>query len=237
MKTFDFYEFTGILVPGSITIVAVLLLFPQSRTTFFPPDLTVGDLGLFVVLAYAAGHITQAVGNGVEWLLWRIMGGMPTDWIRTRTHQLLAEEQIHALPAKLSSELNIHITTIDATHPSSRAWYSLTRQIYAAVAAQSRNERVDTFNGNYGLNRGIASALLIGLILLLFVHGFIYWQFVLLLLISAGIALYRTYRFGVRYARELYIQFLQLPVNGNTTTTSFDESSQVKKEETKPDEQ
>jgi len=165
------------------------------------------------------------------------MGGMPTDWIRTRTHQLLAEEQIHALPAKLSSELNIHITTIDATHPSSRAWYSLTRQIYAAVAAQSRNERVDTFNGNYGLNRGIASALLIGLILLLFVHGFIYWQFVLLLLISAGIALYRTYRFGVRYARELYIQFLQLPVNGNTTTTSFDESSQVKKEETKPDEQ
>lgn len=237
MKTFDFYEFTGILVPGSITIVAILLLFPQSRTTFFPPDLSVGDLGLFVVLAYAAGHITQAVGNGVEWLLWRIMGGMPTDWIRTRTHPLLAEEQIQALPVKLASGLNIHIATIDATHLSARAWYSLTRQIYAAVAAQSRNGRVDTFNGNYGLNRGIASALLIGLILLLFVHGFFYWQFVLLLLISTGIALYRTYRFGVRYARELYIQFLQLPDISNATATSLDESSQVKKEETKPDEQ
>ena len=55
MKAFDFYEFTGVLVPGAITIVAVLLLFPQSCTTFFPPDLTVGDLGLFVVLAYAGG--------------------------------------------------------------------------------------------------------------------------------------------------------------------------------------
>ena len=228
MKTFDFYEFTGILVPGSITIVAILLLFPQSRTTFFPPDLSVGDLGLFVVLAYAAGHITQAVGNGVEWLLWRIMGGMPTDWIRTRTHPLLAEEQIQALPAKFASGLNIHIATIDATHLSAGAWYSLTRQIYAEVAAQSRNGRVDTFNGNYGLNRGIASALLIGLIPFLFVHGF-----VLLILMSTGIALYRTYRFGIQYARELYIQFLQLPIS----TTSIDESSQVKKKETKPDEQ
>ena len=233
MKTFDFYEFTGILVPGSITMVAVLLLFPQSRTTFFPPDLTVGDLGLFVVLAYAAGHITQAVGNGVEWLLWRILGGMPADWIRTRTHPLLAEEQIHALPAKLSSGLNIYITTIDATHPSSGAWYSITRQIYAAVAAQSRNIRVDTFNGNYGLNRGIASALLIGLIILLFVHGLIYWQFVLLLLVSAGVALYRMYRFGVRYARELFVQFLQLPVNGNANTASSNENSQVKQEDAK----
>lgn len=233
MKTFDFYEFTGILVPGSITIVAILLLFPQLRTTFFPPDLTVGDLGLFVVLAYAAGHITQAVGNGVEWLLWRILGGMPTDWVRTRTHPLLAEEQIHALPAKLSSGLNIHIATIDATHPSSRAWYSITRQIYASVAAQSRNNRVDTFNGNYGLNRGIASALLIGLIILLFVHGLIYWQFVLLLLVSAGVALYRMYRFGVRYARELFVQFLQLPANSNATTASSDENSQVKQEDAK----
>lgn len=231
MKTFDFYEFTGILVPGSITIVAILLLFPQLRTTFFPPDLTVGDLGLFVVLAYAAGHITRAVGNGVEWLLWRILGGMPTDWVRTRTHPLLAEEQIHALPAKLSSGLNIHIATIDATHPSSRAWYSITRQIYASIAAQSRNNRVDTFNGNYGLNRGIASALLIGLIILLFVHGLIYWQFVLLLLVSAGVALYRMYRFGVRYARELFVQFLQLPANGNATTASSDENSQVKQKD------
>jgi hypothetical protein len=227
LKTFDFYEFTGILVPGSITMVAVLLLFPQSRTTFFPPDLTVGDLGLFVVLAYAAGHITQAVGNGVEWLLWRIVGGMPTDWVRTRTQSLLAEEQIQALQAKLPPALDVPITTIDATHPSPKAWHSITRQIYADVAAHSRNGRVDTFNGNYGLNRGIASALLIGLVLLLLVYGLAYWQFALLLLFSAGVALYRTYRFGVRYARELFVQFLQIHCDGNGTTPSTDAPKQT----------
>src|SRR5438876_12294893 len=104
---------------------------------------------------------------------------MPTDWVRTRTRPLLAKEQIQALQAKLSTELNVK-TTIDTAHLSSGAWYSITRQIYAAVAAQSRNSRVDIFNGNYGLNRGIASALLIGLILLLFVHGLIYWKVVIL---------------------------------------------------------
>jgi hypothetical protein len=213
MKSFDFYEFSGILVPGSITIVAVLLLFPQSRTTFFPPDLTVGDLGLFVILAYAAGHLTQAVGNAVEWVLWKILGGMPTDWIRTRAHHLLADPQTQALQAKLSSELNIQ-TTIDAATLTSGAWFSITRQIYSAVAAQSRNNRVDIFNGNYGLNRGIAASLLVGIVLLLFVHGLMYWQIVLLILMSAGVALYRMYRFGVRYARELFVQFLQLPNNG-----------------------
>src|SRR6266571_6089003 len=218
MKTFDFYEFTGILVPGAITLVAILLVFPQIRTSLFSSDLTVGDLGLFVVLAYAAGHLTQAVGNGVEWVLWKVMQGMPTDWVRTRAHPLLAHAQIQTLQAKLSSELNIQ-TTIDEKTLSSGAWYNITRQIYAAVAAQSRNNRIDIFNGNYGLNRGIASALLIGLALLLLVHGPMYWQIALLILLSAGVALYRTYRFGIRYARELFVQFLQLPTSESTSAT------------------
>jgi hypothetical protein len=233
MKSFDFYEFAGILVPGAITLVAVSLIFPQMRITLFSPDLTVGDLGLFVVLSYAAGHLTQAVGNGVELVFWRLMQGMPTDWIRTREHHLLAEQQIQALQAKLSSELKVQ-TTIDAVNLSSGAWYSITRQIYAAVAAQSRNNRVDIFNGNYGLNRGIASALLIGFVLLLFVHGLVYWQIGLLILVSAGVALYRTYRFGVRYARELSVQFLQLPNNDGGSTPAIEQTNQTSQKEIKP---
>jgi hypothetical protein len=229
MKTFDFYEFTGILVPGAITIVAILLIFPQVRTSLFSSDLTVGDLGLFVVLAYAAGHLTQAVGNGVEWVLWRVMQGLPTDWVRTRTHPLLADTQIQALQAKLSSELNVQ-TTVDEKTLSAGAWFSITRQIYAATAAQSRNNRVDIFNGNYGLNRGIASALLIGLILFLFTHGFIYWQIILLILLSTGVALYRMYRFGIRYARELFVQFLQLPTGENISATPTEPDSPADKE-------
>jgi hypothetical protein len=93
---------------------------------------------------------------------------------------------------------------------SKRDWYSITRQVYAEVAARSSNSRVDIFNGNYGLTRGIASALLIGLVLLLIVHGFTYWQIILALLVGIGVALYRMHRFGILYARELFVQFLQL---------------------------
>lgn len=95
----------------------------------------------------------------------------------------------------------------------------------------SANGWMDTFNGNYGLNRGIASALLIGLVLLLFVHGLVYWQFALLLLFSAGIALYRTYRFGVRYARELFVQFLQIHGGGDGTSPSTDATRQTSQQQ------
>src|SRR5437762_2159024 len=115
MKSFDFYEFVGVLVPGSITLVAILLVFPNLRTTLFRPELTVGDLGLFVVLAYGAGHLTQAIGNGMETIWWRAWQGVPSDWVRTREHHLLANTQLQSLPTKLESELNIH-TAIDEQH-------------------------------------------------------------------------------------------------------------------------
>lgn len=222
MKTFDFYEFTGLLVPGAITLVAVLLIYPQLRTTLFSSDLTVGDLGLFVVLAYAAGHLTQAIGNGVEWLWWRAWGGMPTDWVRTQKHSLIADAQRQTLQTNLSSKLGLQ-TNIDPTMKAG-AWFSITRQIYAEVAAQSRASRVDTFNGNYGLNRGIASGLLVGLVLLLFVHGLVYWQIAFIILVSAGVALYRMHRFGVRYARELFVQFLQLPSDSGSSAATIAQS-------------
>ena len=83
------------------------------------------------------------------------------------------------------------------------------------------------FNGNYGLNRGIASALLIGMVLLLFVHGFIYWQTILIILVSVGVALYRMHRFGILYAREVFVQFLQLPKSEGSTAPPMKDSKQA----------
>ena len=160
MKSFDFYEFAGLLVPGSITLTSVLLLFPQFHIPVLLSGLSVGDLGLFVVLAYAAGHLTQAVGNGVEWILWSVLGGMPTDWVRTRKHHLLSESQMKVLQNQLEAVLHIQ-TDIDAKHLTDTDWSSIRQQINAAVVAQSRDARINTFNGNYSLNRGIASAFLI----------------------------------------------------------------------------
>ncbi|MBL8809844.1 MAG: hypothetical protein JNM43_06665, partial [Planctomycetaceae bacterium] len=92
-----------------------------------------------------------------------------------------------------------------------KAWYGITRQIYAAVSAAGRAGRVDTFNGNYGLNRGLAASLLTIAILVLFT-GRSNWPYSVGLLLGAIAALYRMHRFARHYARELFVQFLQLPM-------------------------
>ena len=47
-----------------------------------------------MVLAYVVGHLIQALGNLIEQLFWALQGGMPTDWLRTNRHQLLAPTQV-----------------------------------------------------------------------------------------------------------------------------------------------
>ena len=37
-------------------------------------------------------------------------------------------------------------------------WWPISRQVYADVGKNGKVERIDTFNGNYGLNRGLSAA-------------------------------------------------------------------------------
>ena len=87
-----------------------------------------------------------------------------------------------------------------------KIWWPISRQLYSDVARHGKSDRIDTFNGNYGLNRGLAGAC--------FVLGCVA---VATNLLAAGLLLflsivyaYRAYRFGVHYGRELYIQFLTI---------------------------
>lgn len=207
MRSFDFYEFAGVIAPGALVLFGILALHPELRALLVSKDLTVGGLGLFVILAYVAGHLTQAVGNGIEWAWWKCWKGMPTDWVRTSTGNLISEVQFGALQTQLPAKLKLQMpATIGEV--SSKAWSSVTRQIYAAVAAQGRTGRVDTFNGNYGLNRGIASAFLIVSVLS---FSAAHTRTALACLLVAAVAWCRMHRFAKHYARELLVQFLQLP--------------------------
>jgi len=210
MKTFDFYEFAGVLAPGAVTLFGVSLICPNLNVALHSKEFTIGDLGLFVILAYVAGHLTQAIGNiVVEQLWWKVCGGMPTDWVRSGKGKLLPEIQVKALEEQIPAKLGLS-QPVQLEKMADKEWFGVTRQIYAAVAAQSRAGRVDIFNGNYGLNRGIAAALLILSVLALF-NSLCSWKTVFLLLVGASIAVYRMDRFGKHYARELFIQFLQMP--------------------------
>ena len=189
MKKFDFYEFTGIL---------------SSQ------QLSVGDLGLFIVLAYVAGHLVQSLGNLVEWVFWKPFGGMPTTWvIAGRTVDYLNPQQVEALPAKVEQILGWKLGK-GLGEMTEKEWTPVVRSIYAAVQAAGRSGRVDVFNGNYGMLRGVGSALLVAAGLCLVGAGEAQWIAAGAVLALATLALVRMSRFGRHYARELFIQFLTL---------------------------
>jgi len=243
MRTFDFYEFAALLTPGAVLLIGLTVLFPSLAPTVNGKDVTFGNLGVFVVLAYAVGHVVQALGGIIEnRLLWRLTaaGARPTDWIRRGTGYLLAPAQRETLKAQLQPKLGL-AQPVDMGTIGKDDWDGLVRQVYAAVEGGGRTARVDIFNGTYGLCRGIATSLVMLLIALVasgvvyayhhhtvIARGDAHGLVVGLALVGASVlVLHRMYSFGRYYARELFVQFLQLPLpeGSGSTGTSSDEKT------------
>jgi len=210
MRNLDFYEFAGILVPGILVLVLLCCLYPSVLPLGVTKDSpSAGAFGILVVIGYGAGHLVQAVSNLLEPLFWGLFGGMPTDWLRKPKQMLISEDQARKIQvqAKLVFAYDAEKVISGLSH---REWSAMVRQMYAAVQAAGRASRVDTFNGNYGMLRGLTTALLIGIIAL---PGspLRSWPLALALFGACVLAAVRMRRFAMHYARELFVQFLVLP--------------------------
>lgn len=210
IRNFDFYEFAGILAPGATALTGILLIAPNFTVPDLIRELSVGGLGLFAIFAYVVGHLVQGLGNGIEWAWWRLYGGLPTDWVRTKPNRLLAPAQLSAMEGLLKKRLGLG--DIEISRTTEDQWAALTRQIYAAVAGAGRAGRLDVLNGNYGLHRGIGAALLLVLATGVASRS-VNCTFVGGTLAGLALAMFRMHRFGRSYARELFVQFLQLSPN------------------------
>jgi len=240
MRQFDFHEFMGYIAPGMLLLVGVWCVWPQVEAAVPIKDISFGAFGIGIVLAYAAGQLLQSVGNIVEECWWAFWGGMPTDWIRTRKHKLIAPAQLARVDVKVGRMLANGSFKSEAV--DRRQWYSITRQICAAVSAAGRGSRIDIFNGHYGLCRGMASGLVVLLILgpaittarripaLAPLAGSTTqpytnpasellgcgWPGLLIACVLLVLAIHRMHHFGVLYGREVFVQFLQLPEPGQS---------------------
>lgn len=201
--TFDFYEYAGVIIPGAALTLGLLLFFPEGRALFTKDGVTFGEFGLFVVVAYAAGQLVQGIGNLVEWLWWRPWGGMPSKRVLAG-HYLTPEQRKRLIEAlKKDPKVNRDLETAD------KAEYSgIVREVYAIVSTAGKTARVDTFNGNYGLLRGLAAAFLALIIVAIVVSEGLYVIAVLVILLL--LAVQRMHRFAVHYATELFTQYLLL---------------------------
>lgn len=209
MRTFDFYEFAGIIAPGAVTMAGLAVLHPPLKQFGGEQGLSLGEFGIFVVLAYVAGHLVQAVGNLLECGWWAAWGGWPSDWVGRRKGDLLNRAQLDRLESVIESQLGLPgmAPGSEMTH---KKWHPVVRQAYAAVAAAGHAGRIESFNGNYGLCRGIAAAFLVVFAFSLFRDIGQHWPERIALLVATGFGLARMHRFGVHYARELFAQLMQL---------------------------
>jgi len=205
LNKITFYEQVGIVIPGAALMFGLVLYSPVLQSVLTKEGVTVGELGIFLLLSYAAGHLVAAVGNAGEAPFWWMLGGIPSDWVTRTEPQLLSAPQIDLLESKVSKRLNVKIERIRGL--DRKLWSPISRQIYADVAKNGKPDRIDTFNGNYGLNRGLAAA---SFILACVSAALNHWSISLGLLVLSAVYVYRAYRFAISYARELYLQFLVL---------------------------
>jgi len=209
MKEISFYEQVGLVVPGAGLLLGVLLLEPTMQPFFVGQGISIGGLGVFVLIAYALGHLVAAFGNLLEWIIWRFAGGMPSQWPRDPKRQLLDAQQRGRLLSKLASRLSI-------SHPpdiriSDAAWRQTFRLIYSDVIDAQPLGRIESFNGMYGLNRGLAGSALL-LIPLVYHYAPPNWGWWCVALAFVGIVYcFRMVRFSIHFAREVYSRFLLLP--------------------------
>ncbi|WP_286800824.1 hypothetical protein [Oceanicaulis sp. UBA2681] len=213
---FEAYDYIGVIVPGSILVVTASLLFPE-WTSLLGASITLGDLGLVLILAFLAGHLLQAVGNLWETIVWSVMGGMPSSWPARVKTLLLSDDQLNRLDERLQADFSIDRTEL----ADGRA---MIREIMVRIKRQGDVERIERFNRNYGLMRGVAAGLLVAGLLVLVLESES-WPIAVMLGVAAGVATYRMVRFGIHYGREMYVEYLSLPVPDTQQTDQSKASS------------
>lgn len=234
MKKIDFYGFVGVIAPGGLLIFGLSYFFPEIGFLLNGKEISFGDLGLFVILAFVAGHIAQCVGDAIEFFWLKITGGQPTDWARSgkepfapewlmrnlplRMRQFcernfekpfLSSQQLEKLPAKIREVLKINCVD-HLSQLTSNDWFYIIRQAYATVKRVGLAGRIDIFNGCFGLMRGVVASLVILLIVAFLHFNSINPELLKVLGIVICLALLRMHRFGVHYARELFVQLLNV---------------------------
>src|SRR5260221_6091711 len=109
-KNFSFYEQSGILIPGAALVFGLLFFFPEFRMLFFSDGVSIGGLGLFLLISYAAGHLAAALGNIMESCVW-VWRRRPSNWVVAEKNSFLSSQQIGSLEQPIKPRLRLGLST------------------------------------------------------------------------------------------------------------------------------
>ena len=210
MKDISLYDILGVLAPGTVLTVGVVVLFPETAVIINNKDFSIGDLGLVVLVSYVMGNLVAAFGNVLEHLYWKVRGGWPTERARHAKHNILQSRTREALEVRMR-----HVGFVGPSEAianlGERDWRQLARRIYTFIEHRGLTRRIDVFNAQYGMNRGIAAGFLALIVLVFVQRGWEVWRVALMLAGFCALALYRMNRFANYYATELFNQFIGAP--------------------------
>ena len=210
MKQFTLYDIVGVLAPGTVIVVGIGMLYPEVAGALVHNNLSGGELGLVVLLAYVAGNIVAGLSNILEWPYWALFGGPHTVRAQRDDGKVLGGGEYERLQEKLH-ETGILDNARAIADLSAKEWWGTTRQIHAFLEGRKLTNRVEVFNAQFGMNRGIATAFLIILATTVARFGTRPWRIELLLAACAVVSLYQMHKFSPHYAQNLFRAFLTGP--------------------------
>ena len=211
-KGFDPYEIIGIIAPGTVVALLVAIEAPLFRSLLGSEGLSIGDFGLFVLLAFVFGHLVQAFGNLIEFAVWPV-SGLPTNVVRTSDQTLISAAQRKTLEAHVSA---MEGEATDLATLTAATWRAITTRAYARVRTAGRSMRIDIANRTYALCRGLVAALGLTLLWCLYTHRDQLGLLIALFLMIVA-ALWRMRRAGHHYARALFLEFIDLDTGAART--------------------
>lgn len=156
------------------------------------PD-NLGSATVYLILAYAVGHLLQGLGNLFENGYWRIWNGVPTDWPYSHPNpQFPACDK-----TQIETIVKQEVSTIEE-------WHRAAAKVRSIITAKGLTSRLDVFNGNYGMFRGIV---VVGIIFLatawkLADDDVVSTYFVIA--VVTGLAMARMHRFAKHYGKEFF---------------------------------
>lgn len=196
-KDLSNYEFVALIIPSVILLFSInYILTSQGNESLFDFS-KISESIIFLCFSYALGHIIQGIGNYFEKSVWYYYGGMPTKWLfkPNKFQKRLLDDNTCG---KIKARINIDYDRIDE-----EADYGLL--IYNKLFQKKLTERIDIFNGNYSLLRGLSVTFII-LSMYLFVNC--NYKLGLVCLVCFFISLKRMIRFGEYYAKEIYRTYM-----------------------------
>lgn len=204
-KTFDPYEVIGVITPGAVVALLLAIEWPELRDLMGTQGLSIGDLGLFILIAFVLGHLTQALGNVIDGLVWSAPG-MPTMWVRSPRQTLISPRQRDQVQSKVATmeEVPVELATTKRV-----VWRSITSRMYTRVRSAGRSGRIDSCNRIYGMSRGLAAAFVAAAAWYWFKEPGLSVHFG----VAVGLAImaiYRMWRVSVHYARALFVEYVDL---------------------------